>query len=151
MWNLLIFRDNWQGEFCVALFGAIGWATISLLAPGEALDHPQYRVIGLIMTEDSWAIFFYTFGIMQLIGLFNRVPNASWFRAVGATGVFVGMLSLALALVAAQPWLPGLSFYMACIAIEFCAIVFQVARIVRFREIPQWPLITKLSKLVSRR
>ena len=136
----MILHDNWQGEFSVALFGAIGLAAISILTDGEYLNRPQVALLGHILSPHWWEAWFLTFGAMQLYGLFR---NQVWFRVAGAAMVFKGMLELLLVLLIVTPWALSLAFLGACIFIEFCAIVFHTATIVRHRAYPRWKWTTK--------
>jgi hypothetical protein len=138
---LLILRDNWQGEFCVALFGALGWTVISMLS-GDAdnlINKPQLAILNRIMPEWAWELWFAVFGIIQLYGLRNPPwSHGRIARAVGALGVFLGLMCVFLAVLMTSPWANSLALYLACICIEFCAIIFHTANVMRFQEYPRW-------------
>ena len=136
VWSLLVLRDNWQGEFSVALFGAIGWAVVSILADKPITELPIYAILARIAPEWAWETGLLLFGSIQLFGL--RV-NDAWYRVVGALGVFMILVCIVFAISLADPGTRSIGSGLASICIEFCSIVFQTARIVRTRERAAWP------------
>lgn len=136
VWNLLVLRDNWQGEFSVALFGAIGWALVSILADKPITELPIYAILSRIAPEWLWEFALILFGSVQLLGL---KLNDAWLRVGGALGVFVIFVCIVSAISLVDPGTRSIGFGLASICIEFCAIVFQTARIVRTRERATWP------------
>lgn len=135
MWQMLIFRDHWQGEFCVALFGAIGWALLSVMSNGEAFERPQYELVNQIFSVRLWELWFVSFGTLQLFGLRKSLLIP---RLAGALGIFLGFVCVFFAIMAVSPGTLGLSTYLACVCIEGCAVIYQTARLVREGGIPKW-------------
>lgn len=135
IWTHLIFRDHWQGEFSVALFGSIGLGLLSMFSPFRAFDDPRYRVLTEIMPEKAWELMFILAGALQLFGLYRQ---SKWCRLTGALLVFFGLVCVTEAIILTAPWQLSLSVYVACIFTELCAIVFQTACIVRLHEYPRW-------------
>ena len=136
VWSLLVLRDNWQGEFSVALFGAIGWATISVFSEKPISELQIYEILARLAPDWVWETGLFLFGSVQLLGL---KLNDAWLRVVGALGVFVISVCIVFAVFLADPGTRAIGFGLASICIEFCAIVFQTARIVRTRERATWP------------
>lgn len=134
-WELLTLHDHWQGEACVASVGALGWAAISFFAPEDVIDAHTYRVLNGVASEEAvqaWMVFF---GLLQLYGLRY---SYSFARAFGALGVLMAFVCVAYSLAAVNPWTLGLSIYGTVIMIEFFAVVYQTASIVRYQEGPAW-------------
>lgn len=145
MWDLLIFRDHWQGEFCVALFAGCGWAIISLTT-GTTFEQVQYGLVRAMLPEWVWMVCMMLFAFMQLYGLFSLRHNAILFRAIGAVGLATAFLSILLGLLFGPgPILPGVATYAACAAIEFCAVILQTAVVIRGDERDHRLWITKPS------
>lgn len=134
VWHLLIFRDHWQGEFATALCGGVGFAFLCLMSPKDLIDTPRYFILGRVSSEVGWGLYFLFFGILQLSGL--RITS-SWLRLSGALGLFVGFACVFMSLLLTDVWTLGLSAYLTCICVEFCATVYQTAHIVRYREYPK--------------
>lgn len=124
----MILRDNWQGEFAVALFGAIGWSVVSMFNAGDMADNPSFSTLIKIAPEPFWEAILLVFGAIQLVGLRKDKP---FIRAVGAAGCFIAFFCVFLSLLADDAGLRSLGLYAAAIVIEFCAIVFQVTRLCR--------------------
>jgi hypothetical protein len=78
-------------------------------------------------------------GTAQLIGIAK--PGLRLLRIAGAMGVFLGFTCIFGAVTLNQPYTLGLSAYLVVMTIEFCAIIFQTAELVRYRERVPW--ITK--------
>lgn len=135
IWRLLIFRDHWQGEFCIAAFGAMGWAMLSFVEP--SLGQPQYAILQRMFSENVWAAWFFVSGVAQITGLGTGKP---WLRLIGATGVFIGLVCVFLSLAITVPWTKGISVYFAAMMIEACAMIFQTATIVRYGSWISWTL-----------
>lgn len=133
IWRSLTRKDNWQGEFSVALFGAIGWALISFLSDGVALHQPELAILGEMLGPHWWEAWFLAAGLLQLYGLFTIHP---WCRAIGAFMIFKGFMDVFLVLTITRPWSINLAAYASCICIEFCAIIFHVSAIVQHRHYP---------------
>ncbi len=140
VWSLLVSRDNWQGEFAVSLFGAVGWGLVNLLTAAENSAVPQYRVLDMLFPDWFWQFWLIGFGLMQLVGLRYELP---WPRAVASgsiTFAFVCIFQSVLisqmngAAVAAS----GVVLYLVCIFIELCAMIYQIGNIVRYKEYPRW-------------
>ncbi len=133
VWRLLVLRDNWQGEACIAFFGAMGWALVAWHDPDDLLNSRQYSLLRTIMPERGWQILLLMSGTVQLCGL---MIQSHVLRALGAMGVGFCFLCILIAFASSMPPAPGLTAYMACGAIELLAVVFHVAAIVRFKEYP---------------
>lgn len=76
---------------------------------------------------ESWLLFY---GVVQILGL---VANNAILRAAGAAGVFLALCCIFLAVVLTDAGTRFLGFCAASLCIEFCAIVFHIAYIVRVR------------------
>jgi hypothetical protein len=139
IWNLLILRDNWQGESCVAFFGALGWAVISSFSTKPNFGLQQFSALGRIMHAGGWEFLLIAGGLVQILGLRYQ---SSWARAIGATIVSLVFTCAFMAIAIDGPLSPGMSLYLACISIEVCAIIYQVAQIVRKQEYPKWRVWT---------
>lgn len=135
IWTHLIFRDHWQGEFSIALFGGIGFALLMIFSPYHAFDDERYRILDQIMPEVMWKVAFIGAGATQLYGLYSR---SKWYRLAGATLLFIGLVCVVESILLTAPWQLSLAMYAACIFIELCAIIFQTACIIRLREYPRW-------------
>jgi len=131
----LIFRDHWQGEFSVALWGAIGLGLLSVFSPDPAFDDVRYRILERILPVWLWQIAFIAGGAAQLYGLYSR---SRWFRLCGATVIFAALMCVVQSVLLTAPWQLSLSMYAACIFTELCAIIFQTASIIRLRDYPRW-------------
>lgn len=140
VWHLLIFRDHWQGEFAVALFGAVGWGLLSIVIPGKTTGLPQFRLLAQFFPDEWWEVIFMTAGFVQLYGLRT---SSSWCRAIGATVVMMCFVCAVASVLVDGPHTPGIATYFVCISIELCAIIYQTARIIRLREYPKWRWIGK--------
>lgn len=131
VWSLLIFRDHWQGEFCVAFFGGIGWSFISMIG-GDALHMPQYGVVTDVAPQWVWELVIGLAALSQLYGLFAM--GGIYFRAVGATVLAAALTGITLGLIFGPgPLVPSVAFYIAAAAIELCAVILQTAVIFRDR------------------
>lgn len=140
IWQLLILRDNWQGELSIALFGAVGWSLDSILLGAPLTEIAAYSVLTNIFPQVFWEVLLLVSGFVQLIGL--RLDRPYW-RTVGATGVFFGFSCLFLAVMQSDPGTRALGLYLAAMCVEFCAIVYQTARIVRSGGLSRWPWTIK--------
>jgi len=139
VWSLLTLRDNWQGEFCVALFGAVGWAAVGAFSADSPPNLPQYSLLDQIAPPLVWQVWFFVFGVVQLWGLRTTDRRGTVARAIGATGVFVGLMSVFLTVLLTAPWATSLAPYFACLCIEFCAIIFHTGTVIRNAERRNWP------------
>lgn len=137
IWRLLILRDNWQGEFCVALFGAIGWALIDFW-PAGAYARPQSVVLDQIAAPWFWQAFLLTSGATQLYGLRSEAIRSRWFRVSGALGVLTGFVAVFLSVLVTAPGVNSLSVYLSAICIEVCAVIYQTATLLRTGGLPKW-------------
>lgn len=135
IWTHLIFRDHWQGEFSIALFGGIGFALLMILSPNHAFDDERYKILDEIMPEWMWKTLFIGSGTAQLYGLYSR---SKWFRLTGAIFLFIGLVCVVESILLTAPWQLSLAMYVACIFTELCAIIFQTACIIRLKEHPRW-------------
>lgn len=136
VWNLLIFRDHWQGEFCVALCGGVGWAFLSLIS-NEPLLMPLYGVVSNVAPQWLWEIIIGFAGLAQLYGLFSE--NGIYFRVSGAAVLGASFTAITLGLLLGPgPLVPGVSMYVACAAIEYCAVILQTAVIFRDKGTAKW-------------
>lgn len=129
---MLILRDNWQGEFCVALFGGIGWMLVNRFVPAPVdAPRPQMQILDGIAPAWVWQFAFGAFAILQLLGLrdYNRFSLS--FRLVGSTGLLLCFLNVFLAVLVASPSNSGLGAYAACICIELFAVIFHTSTVVR--------------------
>jgi hypothetical protein len=135
VWKLLVLRDNWQGEACIAIIGAIGWSLVAWSDPSDALMVRQYRLLASIMPERCWQVTLLLSGLVQLMGLLR---DSHWLRAVGASGVAFCYICILLSFSASVPPLPGITSYMACGLIELFAVIYHTAAIVRYQEYPVW-------------
>lgn len=131
----MIFRDHWQGEFSVALFGSIGLGLVSIFSPYPAFDDPRYKILEQISPVWLWQVTFISAGVMQLTGLFRQ---KRWLRLNGALIVFFCLLCVVQSILITAPWQLSLAAYAACIFTELCAIIFQTASIIRLRDFPAW-------------
>lgn len=135
IWTHLIFRDHWQGEFSVALFGSIGLGLLSIFSPYPAFDDSRYKILEAIMPVWLWQFTFLFGGAAQLLGLYLR---SRWWRLTGALIVFMSLVCVVQSILLTAPWQLSLSMYVSCIFTELCAIIFQTASIIRLREQPRW-------------
>lgn len=135
IWHLLILRDNWQGELSVALFGAIGWAIISMFSAQSLEELRIYDVLLRVAPESAWETLLLLGGTSQLVGLRFEMPLL---RSVGAALVLFCFVCIFVAVISVDPGTRGLGLYLAAMFIEFGAIVYQTARIVRTGGLLTW-------------
>ena len=136
MWTLLILCDHWQGEFCIALFGAIGWSALCIIFP-DALDRTTYDVMKIIMPVHAWVGWFCFFGMLQLAGLSRQSYYPA--RLAGALGIFFGFMVIVYGILSSKPVPLGLSVYFAAAAIEGLAVVYHTGQVARsYKGLPKW-------------
>lgn len=136
VWSLLIFRDHWQGEFCVALCGGLGWAFLGLISD-QPLATPLYGVVTQVAPQWLWELAIGGSAAAQLYGLFKE--DGIYFRVAGAAVLGAAFTAITLGLLLGPgPLLPGVALYVACAAIEYCAVILQTAVIFRDKGTAKW-------------